>query len=306
MGSFQSFQQQASKMNPRCTMGLGITLFVTAIMLSDAAPLKSQAYFNKTAYLPCPFANPQNISRSELVIFWQDQEKLVLYELYLGKEKLDSVDAKYLHRTSFDEENSALQLDNVQIKDQGSYDCFIQRKTPRGLVLLHKIDSELLVLANFSEPEILQVSNSTGNSGINLTCSSTQGYPKPMKMYFWLKTQNSTTEYDSVMQISQDNVTELYTVSISLSLPFLDGVNNATIFCVLKTQPMKILIFSQPLPIAPGGPLPVPEENRSWIVPAVIIFVFILMTGFMLTICKRKKKKPGLSYEGDENHQNGE
>ncbi|KAL1787746.1 T-lymphocyte activation antigen CD86 isoform X1 [Sigmodon hispidus] len=178
-------------MDPRCTMKLGI-LFVTAFMLSAAVSMKRHAYFNRTAYLPCPFTKAQNISLSELVVFWQDQKKLVLYEHYLGSEKLNNVNAKYLGRTSFDEDNWTLQLHSVQINDTGSYDCYIQKKTPKGSVILQQTGTELSVTANFSEPEIKEIQNITRNSGINLTCSSKQGYPKPTKMYFWIT--NSTNE----------------------------------------------------------------------------------------------------------------
>lgn len=116
----------------------------------DAALLKRQAYFNRTAYLPCPFTKAQNRSQSELVIFWQDQKKLVLYEHFLGKEKLDNVDGKYRGRTSFDEDNWTLRLHNVQIKDTGSYDCFIQEKTSKGSVILQQTDTELSVTGMWS------------------------------------------------------------------------------------------------------------------------------------------------------------
>ncbi|KAL6029942.1 hypothetical protein STEG23_028870, partial [Scotinomys teguina] len=196
----------------------------------------------RTAYLPCPFTKAPNRSLSELVVFWQDHKKLVLYEHYLGKEKLDNVDAKYRGRTSFDGDNWTLQLHNVQIKDMGLYDCFIQKKTSKGSVILQQTDTELSVMANFSEPEIESVQNITRNSGINLTCSSKQGYPKPKKMYFWVT--NSTNEYVEDMQISQDNITGLFSVSVSLSMPFPDGVFNVTVSCTLETESVKI--FSRP------------------------------------------------------------
>lgn len=98
----------------------------------------------------------------------------------------------------------------------------------------------ILLPANFSEPEI-EVQNITRISGINLTCSSKEGYPKPTKMYISItNSTNSTNEHSGDMQISQDNVTELFSVSISLSIPFPDGVYNVTALCVLETESMKI------------------------------------------------------------------
>lgn len=277
-----------------CTMGLGI-LFVTVFVLSDAALLKRQAYFNRTAYLPCPFTKAQNRSQSELVIFWQDQKKLVLYEHFLGKEKLDNVDDKYRGRTSFDGDNWTLQLHNVQIKDTGSYDCFILEKTSKGLVILQQTDTELSVTANFSEPEIESVPNITRNSGINLTCWSKQGYPKPIKMYFWIT--NSTNEHDEDMQILQDNVTELFSISVSLSMPFPDDVFNVTALCVLETASSKIV--SRPYYIVLPEPQTDQKENSSWILGAVAIVLIAVFLGWLLLLlvkkCLRKQEQPGIS-----------
>uniref|UniRef100_A0A8I5N527 T-lymphocyte activation antigen CD86 n=1 Tax=Papio anubis TaxID=9555 RepID=A0A8I5N527_PAPAN len=206
-----------------------------------AAPLKIQAYFNETADLPCQFANSQNRSLSELVVFWQNQENLVLNEVYLGREKFDSVHSKYMGRTSFDPESWTLRLHNLQIKDKGLYQCIIHHKRPTGMIRIHQMNSELSVLANFSQPEIVPISNITENMYINLTCSSIHGYPEPEKMSVLLRTKNSTIEYDGVMQKSQDNVTELYDVSISLSVSFPDVTSNMTIFCVLETDKTQLL-----------------------------------------------------------------
>lgn len=108
--------------------------------------MKSQAYFNKTGELPCHFTNSQNISLDELVVFWQDQDKLVLYELFRGKENPQNVHLKYKGRTSFDKDNWTLRLHNVQIKDKGTYHCFIHYKGPKGLVPMHQMSSDLSVL----------------------------------------------------------------------------------------------------------------------------------------------------------------
>ncbi|XP_034855939.1 T-lymphocyte activation antigen CD86 isoform X2 [Mirounga leonina] len=225
----------------RCTMGLSNTLLVMALLLSGAASMKSQTYFNKTGELPCHFTNSQNISLDELVVFWQDQDKLVLYELFRGKENPQNVHPKYKGRTSFDDkDNWTLKLHNVQIKDKGSYQCFIHHKGPKGLVPMYHMSSHLSVLANFSQPEIMVTSNRTENSGIiNLTCSSVQGYPEPKEMYFKLKTENSTTKYDTAMKKSQNNVTELYNVSVSLSFSVPEA-SNVSITCILQLESMEL------------------------------------------------------------------
>uniref|UniRef100_A0A8C3YUR3 T-lymphocyte activation antigen CD86 n=1 Tax=Catagonus wagneri TaxID=51154 RepID=A0A8C3YUR3_9CETA len=226
-------------------MGLRSTLVVMALLLSGAASLKSQAYFSETGELPCHFTNSQNLSLDELVIFWQDQDNLVLYELYRGQEKPHNVHSKYMGRTSFDQATWTLKLHNVQIKDKGSYQCFIHHKGPHGLVPIHQMSSDLSVLANFSQPEINLLTNDTENSIINLTCSSTQGYPEPQRMYMLLKTKNSTTEHGAVMNISQNNITKLYNVSISVSFS-IPPETNVSVLCVLQLDSTKTQLFSPP------------------------------------------------------------
>lgn len=274
-----------------CTMDLAILLFVTICVLSDAVSMKRQAYFNGTAYLPCPSTKAQNMSLSELVVFWQDQQNLVLYEHFLGTEKLDSVHIKYRGRTGFDGDNWTLRLHNVQIKDMGSYTCFIQKKPPTGSIIIQQTSTELSVIANFSEPEIELAQNVTRNSPINLTCSSKQGFPKPTKMYFLIT--NSTNEHGDNMQLSQDNVTELFSVSISLSLQFPDGVFNMTVVCILETESMNI--SSKPcnlvLPESPSAP-----ENRIQTVVSisVVCFFALLLLVFMVAKhCYKKQNQPG-------------
>lgn len=123
---------------------------IATFLLLDAASMKSQAYFNKTGDLPCYFTNPENISLDELVVFWQDQDKLVLYDLFKGKENPQSVDANYKDRTSLDQDNWTLRLHNIQIKDKGLYQCFIyHRKKPHGMII-HQNDIDLSVLGMLS------------------------------------------------------------------------------------------------------------------------------------------------------------
>lgn len=97
------------------------------------------------------------------------------------------------------------------------------------------------------------ISNRTENSNINVTCSSVQGYPKPKKMYFLLKTINSTYKYDADMKIIQDDDTSLYNVSISLSF-LVFPETNTSIFCVLQPESTQLELLSQPYNIGKASP----------------------------------------------------
>ncbi|XP_045041829.2 T-lymphocyte activation antigen CD86 isoform X2 [Desmodus rotundus] len=284
-----------------CTMGLSTTLFVMAFLLFGVASMKNQAYFNETGYLPCHFTNSQNISLGELVVFWQNQDKLVLYEFYRGKENPENVDPDYKGRTSLDKDNWTLRLHNVQIKDKGLYQCFVHRKGTSGLVPIHQMSTDLSVRANFSQPKIMATSNSTGNSDItNLTCSSARGYPEPKKMFFWLTTVNATTKYDAVMNIFQNNITGLYNVSISLSFPISPG-SNVSIFCVLQPGPTQTQLVSESYIIGAKPPKPAPPEQDPAIVVTAsvltLLVIFLCGVGFCVTLKKRKKQQPGPARE---------
>ncbi|XP_049641493.1 T-lymphocyte activation antigen CD86 [Suncus etruscus] len=250
-------------------------------------------YFNETAELPCRFTNSQNLSLNELVIFWQDQNHLVLFDLYQGKKNVYSVDAKYKDRTSFDQDRWTLKLHNVQIQDKGKYSCFIHHKKPEGMLPIIHTDSELSVHANFSLPEITPVCNETELADtVNLTCSSTHGYPEPTSMWF----STGQEKYNAVMKKYQDNVTKLYTVSISASIPLSLGTNSMSIFCVLQQKTAQL--WSKPCNIdkMPEPTKPPDQEPSLRIVAICVILAVVFLMGFVI-ILKKSKKKSGTSDE---------
>lgn len=166
---------------------------------------------------------------------------------------------------------------------------------------MYHMSSDLSVLANFSQPEIMVTSNRTENSGIiNLTCSSVQGYPEPKEMYFKLKTENSTTKYDTAMKKSQNNVTELYSVSISLSFSVPEA-SNVSITCVLQLESMEL--HSLPYNIDAHTKPPPARDPILWI--AAVLIMLVILCGMVLvpflTLRKRKKKQPGPSHECEMN-----
>lgn len=278
-----------------------IKILVMAFLFSGAdSTVKSRAYFNETGDLPCHFINSQNISVHNLVAFWQDHSKRVLYEIYGGKENQKNVHPAYKGRTSLDLDNWTLRLHNVQIKDTGLYHCFIHHKGPKGLVSTHQKSCDLSVFANFSQPEIIPISNRTEDSNnINFTCLSTQGYPPPKEMSILLKTNNSTTKYDAVMNLHQNNITGLYTASISLSIP-VSPETNASIFCVLQPESTQTQLLSEPHNIDAKSPK---QQQRppghDTLITALLLLLFLVVCGPVLcSILKNKKKKqPGPSRE---------
>ncbi|XP_060054272.1 T-lymphocyte activation antigen CD86 isoform X3 [Erinaceus europaeus] len=296
-------------MDLECIMKLIVMVILLYARRVNAA-VKTQAYFNETGELPCQFKNPQNRSLNEMILFLQDQKNQVLFELYNGIEKTSNVHDSYKGRTSFDQNTWTLQLHNVQIKDRGTYYCFIHHKRSTGLMLIHQMISELSVIANYSQPEIKPLSNITENPDIiNLTCSSIHGYPDPVDMWFLIKTENSTNVPETSMVKSQNNITGLYDVSISLSFPVPHGASSINISCILQPEPTVAQLHSPPLIIdieLPETVLP-DAENILWkvAVPAILVTMCVMV----LFLRKRKKKQSGLSetiqVDGGERENNG-
>ncbi|KAG8522006.1 T-lymphocyte activation antigen CD86 [Galemys pyrenaicus] len=280
-------------------MGLKYALFVMVLLIADAASEMNQAYFGDTGKLPCHFKNTDNISLNELVVFWQNRQDMVLFEIYEGSIKSGNVHPKYKGRTRFDQNSWTLYLDNIEIKDKGSYDCYAHHRRPTGMVPIHKTSLELSVLANYSQPEIVNISNGTENLGIiNVTCSSTQGYPEPFKMFFVIKTENSSETPEAEIEKYQDNVTELYNVSASLSFQVPPEAKTVNVSCGLKPTETKETLFSPSLVIdvKTYEPPSVPDSILWKVAIIIVVLTVVVMVPFIIQK-KKKKKQPTLPHE---------
>lgn len=277
-------------------MGLFTILLLLFLQIYGISGItKRLAYFNKTGELPCLFKNPKNLSWNELVIFWQDQNKLVLFDFYQGIEKPATVDPRYKGRTSFDRDSSTLKLHDVQIQDEGIYSCFVHHKKPEGMLPIDNKSTQLSVYANFSQPNITSIPNGTKqyDSKVNLTCSSTNGYPEPTRMWFLIEQEAASRNIDAVMKKSQNDITKLYTVSISESFSSSLGADNASIFCVLqnKHEELRSLPYKIVLDVKTTDPPPPAQELFHWILPICLILAVVFL---MVLIKCKKNKKPGL------------
>ncbi|XP_068935736.1 T-lymphocyte activation antigen CD86 [Petaurus breviceps papuanus] len=267
----------------------------TFFVVIDTKP-NIEVLFNETADLPCDFKNPQNIGQEELVIFWQGAKDNVLYELYCGSEKQMHVHPSYINRTKFNRTTWNLHLLSVQIVDQGEYTCFVQHRSPKGLVIIHQLPFHLSVLAPFSQPEITRLDNMTVETGntLNFSCSSKQGYPNPQKIYWTVETHNST-EYSGEIHLSQDETTQLYNVTTFLSLPITDSTTCINITCFLQTQGPVELLISETFRIKMK---PYKEPESNFLIPGIIMASVILI---LLMILKAPcwKKCPHLCGKGE-------
>lgn len=76
------------------------------------------------------------------------------------------------------------------------------------------------ISANYSQPEIVRLH--TGelkpNKYLNLSCSSSGGYPEPKQMTWLISRENRTLRLMRHMDVSQDAVTKLYSVTTKLNI----------------------------------------------------------------------------------------
>ncbi|NXK07898.1 CD86 protein, partial [Herpetotheres cachinnans] len=179
-----------------------------------------KSFLNHTAYLSCYFPNSQKTDIKDLRIFWQKDPSEVVHEVYYGQEKRDNLTPKYINRTKMDMDKWTLQLLNAEIADEGQYMCIIQQREKESPRVIHTSACSLHIIANYSQPEIARLHNGElkPNEYLNLSCSSSGGYPKPEQMTWLISHENKTCRFMHHTDISQDAVTKLYNVTSKLSI----------------------------------------------------------------------------------------
>ncbi|EOA95102.1 T-lymphocyte activation antigen CD86, partial [Anas platyrhynchos] len=209
-----------------------------------------KSFFNHTAYLSCYFTNSQKTDIKDLRIFWQKGIAEVVHEVYYGQEKHDNLSPKYINRTKMDMNKWTLQLLNAGIVDEGQYTCIIQHRDKESPKVIHKSECSLSIIANYSQPEITQLP--TGElkpkENLNLSCSSSGGYPEPRQMIWLISYENTTNRHIHHMDISQDAVTKLYNVTSKLNITVPTNVLT-NISCLLHLREELGSLVSAPLVI---------------------------------------------------------
>ncbi|NXP50431.1 CD86 protein, partial [Heliornis fulica] len=209
-----------------------------------------KSFFNHTAYLSCSFPNSQKTDIKDLRVFWQKGAIEVVHEVYYGQEKHDNLSPKYINRTKMDMDKWTLQLLNAGIVDEGQYRCIIQHRDKGSLKVIHTSECSLQIIANYSQPEIawLHTGELKPKEYLNLSCSSSSGYPKPKHMVWLVASGNKTERFMSSMDVSQDAVTKLYSVTgkLNVTVPTNTLIN---ISCLLHLGEQLWSLVSVPLSI---------------------------------------------------------
>lgn len=115
------------------------------------------------------------------------------------------------------------------------------------------------ISANYSQPEIAELHSGElrPNGYLNLTCSSSGGYPEPKEMTWLISHENITHSSTAHMDVSQDAVTKLYNVTSKLNIP-VPARSPTNISCLLHLREQLGSLVSVPLSI---GESPLGHSN---------------------------------------------
>ncbi|XP_062428721.1 T-lymphocyte activation antigen CD86 [Rhea pennata] len=268
-----------------CIFFLQSMLFLPGIA-ANVHQVKS--FLNHTAYLSCYFTNSQKTDVKDLRVFWQKGAAEVVHEIYYGREKHENLSPKYVNRTKMDMDRWTLQLLNAEIVDEGQYTCIIQHREKGLPKVIHTSECSLYIIANYSQPEIAQLH--TGklkpSKYLNLSCSSSGGYPEPRQMIWLISQENTTYRHVQHMDVSQDAVTKLYNVTskLNITVPTNTLIN---ISCLLHLGEHLGSLVSVPLVIEIQGE-ETEQEKINFFGPLIaVIIVIILLLGFVILKKKR-------------------
>ncbi|XP_068887614.1 T-lymphocyte activation antigen CD86 isoform X1 [Aphelocoma coerulescens] len=244
-----------------------------------------KAFLHHTVHLSCYFPNPQKINIENLIIFWQKDTNKVVHEVYYGQEKHENLSPEYINRTKVDTGKWTLQLFNAGVEDEGRYQCIIMQKVTEQTEVIHKSECSLHIIANYSQPEIAELHSRElkPNGYLNLSCSSSGGYPEPKEMTWLISQENITHSTMAHMDVSQDAVTKLYNVTSKLNIP-VPTKSRTNISCLLHLREQLGSLVSVPL----GIEIHEKEMEQAKInffgplIAGVVLIISALLLGFVI------------------------
>ncbi|XP_038011844.1 T-lymphocyte activation antigen CD86 isoform X2 [Motacilla alba alba] len=266
-----------------CIFFLCAMIFLPGIAAS-VQPVK--AFLHHTVHLSCYFPNSQQIDVKNLIIFWQKDTTKVVHEVYYGQEKHENLSPEYINRTKVDMGKWTLQLLNAGIEDEGRYKCVVMQKiTEQSRKVIHEFECSLHIIANYSQPEIAELHSGElkPNGYLNLTCSSSGGYPEPKEMTWLISHENITHNSTAHMDVSQDAVTKLYNVTSKLNIP-VPTRSPTNISCLLRLREQLGSLVSVPL----GIEIQEKEMEQAKInffgplIAVVVLIISALLLGFVI------------------------
>ncbi|NXA67434.1 CD80 protein, partial [Mohoua ochrocephala] len=125
--------------------------------------------------VPCCHEIPSSESLHKYRVYWQKNITDVV--LAYSEGKMISKHKRYQNRTEMDPRNLTLWISPVEILDNGSYQCIVQRNS----IVVCDESVILFVTADFSKPNITTEgsADSCESTEKMIICSSHGGFPKP-------------------------------------------------------------------------------------------------------------------------------
>ncbi|NWX36935.1 CD80 protein, partial [Notiomystis cincta] len=134
-----------------------------------------QSQVGERVSVPCCHEIPSSESLHQYRVYWQKNITEVV--LAYSEGNMISKHERYHSRTEMDPRNLTLWISPVEILDNGSYQCIVQRNS----VVVCDKSVILIVTADFSKPNITAevTADSCESTEVVITCSSHGGFPKP-------------------------------------------------------------------------------------------------------------------------------
>ncbi|XP_063999057.1 T-lymphocyte activation antigen CD86 isoform X2 [Pogoniulus pusillus] len=260
--------------------------FLHVVMLLPGIPASVhhlKSFLNHTAFLSCSFPSSQEIDLKDVRVFWQKGDDEVVHEVYHGHEKHDNLSPSYVNRTAMDMDKWTLQLLNTAVVDEGLYTCIVQHRDRGSPKVIHKAEYLLHIIANYSQPKIecLQAGELQPSKYLNLSCSSSGGYPEPKQMSWLISYENKTQTQVHHLDVSQDAATKLYNVTSKLDIQV--PTNTPTnIRCLLHLGEQLGSLVSMPLAIEIQEEEIQPVKINFFAPLAAAIVMLTLLLGFVI------------------------
>lgn len=253
---------------PALALRLGLGLFVL-ICLGIGQALEKKVVRGKVGEkvgLPCCYEIPSSESLNKYRVYWQKNVTDVV--LAYSEGNVISNPERYQNRTEMDPWNLTLWMSPVEILDNGSYQCIVQRNS----IVVCDEPVILFVTADFSKPNITaEVStDSCELTEMVITCSSHGGFPKPRIS----GTLNNMSVEWNARWVSESNLSP-YNVTGKLVLNVTKDVN---ITCSVEydgiSKSSSLLLEKTNDCIVP----PVTPPYNVIVASVIIIVIFILAT----------------------------
>ncbi|XP_043928868.1 T-lymphocyte activation antigen CD80 [Protopterus annectens] len=229
--------------------------------------------FGSTATLPCDYSTSQ-------YAYWQRGQD-VAFSMKNGIPETKHISPIYVNRTSVNAINFSLELSHTQISDEGNYDCYVSYQDK---VEVRKT-VKLSIVASYSKPsisvsEFWKFNNSA--TAINVTCSSTGGYPNAT-LHWINENENCTLENGPEPESIQDSITKLYNITSQLTV--IIKVNTTLVCLVENTETQEVI--TAVINLSPHQL----EKYDSVLICVATAFSFCILAASILAL-KRRKPQP--------------